>query len=40
MELHWDKIGLGVLALFITIVLVWGLFELFREIRCLKQSSV
>jgi hypothetical protein len=37
MELHWDKIGLGVLALFITIVLVWGLFELFREIRCLKR---
>jgi hypothetical protein len=37
MELQWDKIGWGVLALFITVASVWGLFELFREIRCLKR---
>lgn len=37
MEIHWDKIGWGVLTLFITIVLVWAMFELFREILCLKR---
>lgn len=37
MEIHWDKVGWGVLALFITIMVVWALFELFREIRCLKK---
>jgi small-conductance mechanosensitive channel len=37
MELNWGRIGLGVLVLFITIALIWGLFELFRKIRCLKR---
>lgn len=37
MDLHWDNVGLGVLALFITILLVWALFELFREVKCLKR---
>ena len=37
MDIHWDKIGWGILALVITIVLVWSLFELFREVKCLKR---
>ncbi len=37
MEIHWDKLGLGVLALFITVVFIWCLFEVFREVRCLKK---
>ena len=36
MVIPWDRVGWATLALFITILVVMALFQLFREVKCLR----